>query len=95
MKTPKDLKPGDKCYLISRDWKCVILTVKEVDGRDGHAHYIKFEEPVNWAFCAPDVKEFVRIDFGSTLFFDKERVLTYLNQKIAKMQKYVAKIEKM
>lgn len=93
MITPKDLKQGDKCYLVSRDWKCTILTVEKVEGRDGSSHWIKFVEPMS-AFCPPDVKEFVRMYPGGTLFFDKERVLTYMNQKLNKMKKDIAKIEK-
>ena len=94
MKTPSDLKPGDKCYLVSRDWKCTILNVREVDGRDGHSHWINFVEPIRGVFCPHDVKEFVRVYPGGTLFFDKERVLTYMNQKLNKIKRDIAKIEK-
>lgn len=91
MKQPKDLRPGDKCYLITPDLKCKILNVKEV--QTNKSTWITFKEPISAVFCTPDVKEFVRTFPNNTVFFDKERTLTYLRNKVKRINKDIEKIE--
>ena len=92
MNTPETLKPGDKCFLIDRDFSVQIVEVEEVEGRD--SHWIKFVGPIRSVFCTNDNKTFVKVYPGKKLFFDKERVLTYLNEKVKKIQRDIRKIEK-
>ena len=94
MRTPKDLKPGDNCYLVSRDGNCQILTVNKVELSKKGSAWISFEEPVPGAFCTSNVKEFIEVNFGKKMFFDKERALTYLNQKLEKLKRIISKVEK-
>ena len=92
MKQPKDLKPGDKCYLVTPDLKCKILNVKEV--QTNKSTWITFKEPISAVFCTPEVKEFVRAFPHNLVFFDKERTLTYLRNKVKRINKDIEKIEK-
>lgn len=92
MKKPSELKPGDKCYLITPDLKCKILNVAEV--QTNKSTWIKFKEPVSAVFCTSDVKEFTRVFPHNTVFFDKERTLTYLRNKVNRINKDIEKIEK-
>lgn len=92
MKEPKDLRPGDKCYLVDRDFSLRILEIEKIEGKE--SHWISFKEPVRGEFIPPDVKTFVNVFLGKKLFFDKERALKYMSEKIKKIQRDISKIEK-
>lgn len=92
MKEPKDLQPGDKCYIISKDLSVKIVEVAKRTTNGGT--WIDFKEPIPSVFCTPDVKEFTRTSYTKTVFFDKERTLTYMRNKIKRINKDIEKIEK-